>query len=146
MTIKGPVSAESTLSVVRYPGAQNVDVEVLRDEVARTVMQSMREDMGMPVTATRDEYKIGGGLFGSASVSPAALFKSKDHPEYASVFAAFTLKGAILEVTVAQYSSTSKNYQKVQQRKMFADKAAAQAEDMYYSAIAQVLGDAAKLD
>lgn len=142
MTIKGPVHENMVLNVHKYKGCQSTNPGDLPKVIAQAVCRIMEEDMGMPVTATEDEYKVGGGLFGSGSVSPAVVFRSKNHPEYATVFAAFKKTGALLEVTVAQNSPTSRNYQKTAQKKLFADKAAAEEEDSYYGAVTQAVDEA----
>lgn len=142
MTIKGPVNEAAILDTRRYKGCQSLDPLDAASAVAKAVVNIMEEDMGMPVTISADEYKIGGGLFGTSSISPAIVFRSKQNSNYASVFAAFKKTGAVLEVTIAQNSPTSRNYQKVVQGKLFADKAAAQEEDSYYSAVAQSIDEA----
>ncbi len=142
MTIKGPVNETMLLDVRRYKGAQGIDPNEAAQLVSDAVSSIMQDDMGMPVNARSDEYKIGGGLFGSGTISPAVVFTSQSFSDYASVFAAFDKTGAILEVTIAQGTPTSRNYQKVAQGKLFSDKTAAQKEDSYYAAVCQAIDEA----
>ena len=146
MTIKGPISEEMILDMQRYPGAQNADIEAVLDYVSNTVETGMDVEMGMPVSVSRDEYRVGGGLFGTGSISPALVFRNKQHSDYATIFVSFKLTGAVLEVMVAQSTPTSRNYQKTQQGKLLADKDAAQREDTYYIALCQVVAEAIQLD
>lgn len=145
MTIKGPLADEMVLGTKNFTGAQGVDIDSIVNLVAQTVEQTMENEMGMPVSVSRDEYKVGGGLFSSGVVSPAVVFSSKENADYAQVFVSFKRTGGILEVMVAQKTPTSRNYQKVAQGKLFSDKAAAQAEDTYYGAITQAILGAIEL-
>lgn len=142
MSIHGPVSEEWVLDTKRYKGIRGVDLEAVAQEVGRQVTAAMEEEMGMSVQAEQDEYVVGGGLFKAGTSCPAVTFRSTDHPEYAMTFAAFKLTAALLEVTVAQGSPASKNWQKVQAGKMFADKEAAHEEDLFYSALVQCILEA----
>jgi|GEM_PF-4577515 len=142
MAIKGPVHEESMVDVKRYKGARDIDPNTLAGEVARRVVELMEEDYGMPVSTTMDEYRVGGGLFGSGSVSPAVAVYSKQHNNYAMFFAAFELTGAVLDVTIAKGTCISRNLIKATEGKLFADKAAAQQEENYYSSVCQALDEA----
>lgn len=145
MTIKGPVSENFTLDVKRYTGCKDIDLEAVISDVAEKVQQAMEEQAGMLVSVSRDEYKVGGGLLSAGTVSPALVFTSRQHPDYAGVFVSFKHTGAILELLVAQKGATTRNYQKVTQGKLFADKAAFEEEDLFYSMLAQFVFEAIDL-
>lgn len=62
MTIKGPISDDRKLDVRRYKGMKDSELPYMMKYVEEQVVSSMEEDMGMPVRASRDEYKVGGGF------------------------------------------------------------------------------------
>lgn len=134
MDLKWEIPADRLIDEIQITGVPAEAIDPMMDKVASRVESEMGDQAGMPVNVTRGRL-VSNHLFKEPSETPMLLVESTSHQEYAKIVLSFKRVGAVLDFKAGQYGSTSGNYQKVQAHKLFANKEAAEEEDMFYSCL-----------
>lgn len=139
MTIQGPKPESYIINTIQIRNTADWDIPMVMNVVADGVVAAMDKEMGMPVTASIDEYSEGGGFFSKPTISPALAFRSKEHADYTFIFATFKRTGGILEIMIAQGTLPSKNWQRVAAGKLLGKQEEARQEDLFYDVLYEAI-------
>lgn len=134
-------------------GAAGISPEFVASLLKNNVVETMKSEFGIPVTATEEEITVG-GLFNSKT-QPGVRFHYSEHPDWANVLVGVNVTGAMLSVDAVGLGTVSAGMQRKRSadqkgmfsitgaiQRAFTDTNAVEEEDMSYDALITAINEA----